>query len=188
MTELDAKTFDLGAVLAGQDYPEKTVDVYFNEELAYQLNILNGELNILGITDNASTKKLQKKFDDLLDSLEKYKYEFHLQAIPARIKRDIIAEVDSKFPRRYNSIGIQEQDTKRDEFFAAVMMEAYINKIVAPTGEVIVKPSLETIIEFRDNAPTHALLTIEQAITEFESFISSGFEIAAKSSDFLSKP
>lgn len=188
MSELDAKTFNLADVLSGQDYPEKVVDVYFNEALAYEVNLVNNQLNNIGISDSDEYKKLQKKFDDIVDSLKQYRYEFHLKAIPARIKRDLINEIDSKYPRKFNSIGIPEADSKRDEYFSAIMMEAYITKIVSPDGAEIVKPSLETIIDFRDNCPTHALVTIEGAITEFESFISSGFELAAKSADFLSKP
>ena len=188
MSELDPKTFDLAAVLAGQDYPEKIVDVYFNEALAYEVNELNNKLSIIGLSETDESKKLQDKFDELVESLKKYRYQFHLKAIPARIKKDIIAEVDSKFPRKFNTIGMQEHDSQRDEYFAAVMMEAYIEKIVSPDGAEIVKPSLETIIDFRDNCPTHALVTIENAITQFETFVSSGFELAAKSADFLSKP
>lgn len=188
MSELNAKTFDLAAVLAGQDYPEKTVDVYFNEALAFEVTKLDDELKFLKALDDSKYTELQDKFDKLVKDVEQYKYTFHLKAVPSRVKNDIKAQVDRKHPQRYNQIGLPEPDVMRDRLFASLMMQVYITKIVAPDGAEIIAPSLETITDFMDNAPSHALIKVENAIASFESEVANGFEVAAKSADFLSKP
>jgi hypothetical protein len=188
MAELNPGTFDLGAVLSGQDYPEKTVDVYFNESLAYEVAKANRELNFLDGLNDEKFKEAQDKFDALVESLAEHKYVFHLKAIPSRFKKDIDAQVEAKFPTKFNQIGMPEQNSARDELFAVLMMEAYITKIVAPDGAEVVKPSIETVENFRLNAPRHALALVESEIIAFEQDISVGFETAAKSADFLSKP
>lgn len=188
MVELNPNTFDLGAVLSGQDYPEKTVDVYFNESLAYEVAKANRELEFFNNLNEDKFKEMQDKFDALVEKLAEYKYVFHLKAIPSRFKKDIDTQVEAKFPTKFNQIGMPEQNIKRDELFAVLMMEAYITKIVAPDGAAVVKPNIETIENFRLNAPRHALALVESAIIAFEQDISAGFETAAKSADFLSKP
>lgn len=188
MDELNPKTFDLGAVLSGMDYPEKTVDVYFNEVLAFEVARANMELNLLDGLSEDKFKEAQDKFDALVERLAEHKYVFHLKAIPSRFKKDIADKVEAEYPTKFSPLGMPEPDRKRDELFAELMMEAYITKIVAPDGAVIVKPGLETIKNFRSNAPEHALALVESEIISFEQDISSGFETAAKSADFLSKP
>jgi len=188
MDDLNSKTFDLGAVLSGQDYPEKTVDVYFNESLAYEVAKVNRELNFLDSSNEKKFKEAQDKFDALVEKLAEHKYVFYLKAIPSRFKKDIDTQVEKSFPTKFNQIGMPEQNITRDEYFAELMMEAYITKIVAPDGAEVVKPSVETIRNFRLNAPRHALALVESEIIAFEQDISVGFETAAKSADFLSKP
>lgn len=188
MDDLNPKTFDLGAVLSGQDYPEKTVDVYFNESLAYEVAKVNRELNFIDSSNEEKFKEAQDKFDALVERLAEHKYVFYLKAIPSRFKKDIAKEVDSKFPAKFNPLGMPEPDSNRDDLFAELMMEAYITKIVAPDGAAVVKPNLETIRNFRNNAPDHALAIVESEIVSFQQDISVGFETAAKSADFLSKP
>jgi len=188
MVELNPGTFDLGAVLSGQDYPEKTIDVYFNESLAYEVAKANRELEFFNKLSEEKFKEAQDKFDALVEKLGEYKYVFYLKAIPSRFKKDIDTQVEKSFPTKFNQIGMPEQNVMRDEYFAELMMEAYITKIVAPDGAEVVKPNVETIRNFRLNAPRHALALVESAIIEFEQDISVGFETAAKSADFLSKP
>lgn len=188
MDELNPKTFDLGAVLSGQDYPEKTVDVYFNEALAFEVAKANKELQFLDGLSDEKFNQAQDKFDALVERLAEHKYVFHLKAIPSRFKKDISKEVDAKHPAKLNPLGMAEPNRNRDDLFAELMMEAYITKIVAPDGATIVKPGLDTIKNFRQNAPEHALAIIESEIIGFEQDISVGFETAAKSADFLSKP
>lgn len=188
MSELNAKTFDLGAVLAGQDYPEKTVDVYFNEALAFEITKLNDELKFLKALDDDKYVALQDKFDKLIKEAEQFRYVFHLKAAPSRVKNDIKAQVDREYPVKHNQIGFPEPDPVRDRLYASLMMQVYVTKIVAPDGAEIVAPSIEIINDFMDNAPSHALAKVENAIVAFDAEVANGFEVAAKSADFLSKP
>lgn len=188
MSELDVKTFDLGAVLAGQDYPEKTVDVYFNEALAYEVAQANAELSILSKIGGEEYEKAEKVFDEMLEKISKFRYVFHLKAIPSSVRKQIEVEVEAKFPAKTNALGMIEPNKKADELFAALMMEAYITKIVDPEGAEIVKPSLDVINELRDNAPLHVIKFLEAEIVGFSNAIATGFEVAAKSADFLSTP
>jgi len=188
MSELEVKTFDLGAVLAGQDYPEKIVDVYFNEALAYEVSKANSELNILSKIGGKEYEKAEKIFDEMLKKISKFRYVFHLKAIPSSVRKQIEVEVETKCPFKINALGMPEQNKKADELFASLMMEAHIVKIVDPEGAEIIKPSLEVINDLRVNAPLHVIKFLEEEIVEFSNSISKGFEVAAKSADFLSTP
>lgn len=186
--ELNYKTFDLGAVLAGQDYPEKTVDVYFNEALAYEVAKANNELSVLVKVGGDAFTKAEKAFDELLEKISKYRYVFHLKAIPSSVRRQIQTEVDSKFPPKHNPIGLIERNKDSEDLFSSMMMEAYITKIVDPDGAEIVKPSIDIINDLRTNAPVHVIKLLESEIIDFDSSVANGFEVASKSADFLSKP
>jgi hypothetical protein len=182
------KTFDLGAVLAGQSYPEEVVDVYFDERTAYMISLLNEQVRELSVEGGEKYEEADKALKDLIASLEASKFQFHLQGIPQRIRKAILDRVEVEIPEERNGLGMAQPNSNREELFRLYMFEAYISKIVDPDGAEIVKPSLESIKELRESAPRHALEKIEQGIIDLENKTVYGFELAIKSSDFLSKP
>jgi hypothetical protein len=182
------KTFDLGAVIAGQDYPTQVVSVYFDERAAYTISVLNEKVRELSVEGGDEHEEAEKELQKLIEDLESRKYEFHLQGIPTRIRKSILDRVEAEMPQERNGLGMNTPNPARDELFVLYMFESYIAKIVDPDGAEIVRPSLETLKDFRDNAPKHALMVIEQGIADLETKTAFGFELTVKSVDFLSKP
>lgn len=184
----NSKTFDLGAVIAGQDYPVEIVNVYFDERTAYTISVLNEKVRELSVDGGEEYENAEAELQKLIEELESRKYQFHLQGIPSRIRKNILDRVEAEIPEERNGLGMVTPNPEREELFVLYMFEAYISKIVDPDGAEIVKPSLETLKDFRENAPKHALMKIEQGIADLETKTVYGFELAVKSVDFLSKP
>ena len=182
------KTFNLGAVLAGQDYPEDVVDVYFDERTAYTITVLSEQVRDLSVEGGEKYEEADKQLQDLIASLESRKYRFFLTGVPARLLKAIVERVNVEIPEERNSLGMVQPDPAREELYKLYMFEAFITKIVDPDGAEIVKPSLESLKELRSDAPGHVLSKIEQGIADLENKTVYGFEIAVKSADFLSKP
>jgi len=189
MTELEPKTFDLAKVLAGVDYPETSVDVYFNNDLAYQIALLNDELEKLSVVGGKEYDKLQKEFDKFIENVEQHKFTFHIKGVPNNVENSIAETIRVDYPTKRNALGIAESDNiEADKAYVKLVMQAYISKIVAPDGSVIASPTAEDIDTLFDNAPSHALSTIQDAIVQLKMKTAQGFEIGVKSADFLSQP
>jgi len=60
--------------------------------------------------------------------------------------------------------------------------------ITDPSGATSGKPNQEDVRTFRSYAPQSAVNAIEQGIQDLENEVSAGFEVIARSADFLSKP
>lgn len=189
MSELDPKTFDLAKVLAGVDYPETTVDVYFNSDLAYKIASLNDELEKLSVVGGKEYEKAQKEFDKFIDEVKEHKFTFHIKGVPTNVENSINETIRTQYPVKRNALGMPESDNaEADNAYVRLIMQAYISKIVAPDGSTIVAPSLEDVDTLFDNAPQHALAVIQDAIVQLKMKTAQGFEIGVKSADFLSQP
>ena len=187
MTELDAKTFDLQAVLAGRGYPEKVVYVYFDEAAGQEIRDINERLNTLsglGLTDEYNA--LEEELNQKMRSLNERRYEVHLKGVPRKVKQDIIKSVLAKFPPKKDAFGREEYDGAVDEELALLTYQSRIVKIVAPDGAETL-PSEDDIKAILELAPVADIKTIDAAINELDS-AGDGFEQAARNTDFLSKP
>lgn len=189
MSELDPKTFDLAAVLSGINYPERTVDVYFNGDLAYKIASLNQQLEKSSISGSKEYEKLQKEFDKFIESVKEQKFTFHIKGVPTHVENSINETIRAEYPVKRNALGIAEGDTSEaDAAYVKLVMRSYISKIVAPDGSVISPPSAEDIDALFNNAPSHVLSVLQDAIVELKTKTAEGFEIGVKSADFLSQP
>jgi hypothetical protein len=187
--EVNPKTFDLASVLAGVAYPETTVDVYFNNDLAYQIATLSDELDKLSVAGGKEYDAAQKKFDKFIDEVKQHKFTFHIKGVPAHVENSIVEKIRNDYPSKKNAFGVVEGDNDdADKAYVKLVMQAYISKIVAPDGSVIASPSADDIDTLFNNAPQHVLSTIQDAIVRLKTKTSAGFEIGVKSADFLSKP
>lgn len=193
------QTLDLIAVLDGRGYPKDTATVYFNEDVAYAIHAANAELTRLAaLQDHEAYKALDAKLTNLIEEVSTQGYTFHLTGTPRKVRKDIIKEVEAKFP------GVSEtdflgrpakQNIEADEYLAARVWQTHIEKIVGPNGDEIVAPGIDVIQHLRDTAPDHALKALALKIDGdggdnkgLAGSASDGFEIAARSSDFLSEP
>lgn len=188
--QVSPKTFDLGAVLAGVEYPTDVVDVYFDEAVAHSIAILNETMDKLAKSgDTEAYAQAETVLDALLEDMKERKYEFHIQAISSRQRRAIEAQVKAtEKPTAVGPFGNTVRDPEADELYAVLLMQAMVTKIVAPNGAVIERPDYDQCVEFRESAPDFALKALENGILAMGERISKGFETAVKSTDFLSKP
>jgi hypothetical protein len=188
--EVTPKTFDLASALAGINYPSVEVDVYFDEALAYEIALLNEQLDLLSRSgDTEKYQSLQKTFDNFIAKVEEHKFTFTIKGVPANIENSILETIRQQFPVKKNALGMAESDNvESDVAYMEMVLQAYINKIVAPDKSIIQSPTIEDIRTLRKNAPSHVLKKIEEAIIELKNKTSNGFELGIKSADFLSKP
>ena len=185
----ETKTFDLAAVLEGRDYPEKTVDVFFDESLGLAISEANNILEGLAEKgDTAAYKDAEKKFEDLLKTADKHRYRVLLRGVPRKVKKDILTRLMAEYPKDKNIFDMQSFTPEKEEFYATLLWESYVVNITDPSGATSGKPNADDIRTFRSYAPQSAVNTIEQGIQDLENEVSSGFEVMARSADFLSKP
>lgn len=185
---VNAKTFDLGAVLAGQQYPTDTVDVYFDERSTYAIGKLREQVAKLEKANDERYDEVKAELDALIESLVERKYVFHLTGVPSSVRNAIFDKLEEEFPETKNEYGIVERNPERDEKFLLLMFQAYISKIVAPDGAAIESPSEAELKALRLEAPRHVVRAIEQGISALDARSTTGFETVVKSADFLSKP
>ena len=188
--EVTPKTFDLAAALAGINYPSVDVEVYFDEALAYEIASLNEKLDLLSRSGNTEEyEKLQKTFDGFIAQVGEHKFVFTIKGVPANVENSILDSIREQFPVKKNALGVVDSDNTESEIaYMEMILQAYINKIVAPDDSVIDSPTIEDVRTLRKSAPAHVLKKIEDAILQLKNKTSNGFELGIKSADFLSKP
>ena len=184
--ELDYKTFDLGKVLAGIDYPETSVDVYFDEKLGFTIKRLKDAIDEADRRDNLKVAaQLQEELDNLVSKIASAKYTVHLKGIPEGERRIILDGVRADMPPTKNMWGQEEDNPEADQEFMRRLWRAMIVKIEDPEGAVSTG-SDETVKLLQEKAPRTAQAAITSAVTELLTGAAEGFEFAAKQADFLS--
>lgn len=185
----NAETFDLGAFLAGVNYPTDEVEVFFAEDVAYALNKVNSAIKRAEILEDADAlRELEGKRDELINAGLASRLVIHIQGISRRTEKDINAKVMSEYPVETNLIGTVKPNPERAEALANLFWAAYITQIEAPNGSVLTAPGLEDIKRLRDTAPESAIETIESAINGLTTGAKGGFESLAQEHGFLSQP
>lgn len=193
---MSEKTFDLGEVLAGRGYPSDFVDVYLDEDKAYELIKMQAELTkfeMLGMPKEYTA--LNTKLIAVLEEVKDRKLTFHLRGRTRRVYRDIAKLSMKKFPATKTLLGQVEGDPDRDEYHDSLTLLAMTDKIGLPGGGEIVfshdytdsgepLPSeLKTITDFRESAPESGLEAVEKKMEELQG-AGVGFEIESQSPDF----
>lgn len=156
-------TFDLSAALQGRAYPSTQVKVYLDEETAY---LIYTEKKRIGQLTGEDLESAQAGLDALIDKMDSQAYTFHLKGRSRLVLREIAKKALAQHPTPKNVLAIDEASPDRQDYHDALMWEACTEKIVAPTGEELVEPGLEQIIEFRNHAPKYALNAISEAVNE----------------------
>lgn len=184
-----AGLFDIGAVLAGRGYPEVEVPFFLDESAAIALARAEKQLTTLALLGKTEEHDaLDKTVADLRASLRSQQYVYHLRGVPNKTRQDILTKAFEKYPRVKDMFGTEERNDERDLYYTTLLWQAMTVKITAPNGAVQITPSLESIQQFRDFAPTAALDAISAGIQELTTGVKAGFEAAAQETDFLSKP
>jgi len=184
----DAKTFDLKAVLEGRKYPEKIVKIYFDEDLAITLAEADEMLTDLAINaDDERFEVKREEFEKMLADADKYAYRVRLRGVPMKARKDMFKVLQSKYPNQ-DIMNVSAVDFDREEEYSSLIWQAYVVEIIAPDGSTASLKTAEEVKEFRNLAPQSAVLAIDNGIADLENQVQAGFEVIAKSADFLSKP
>ena len=188
MTEnLDHRTFDLARVLAGIDYPETDVDIYFNERLGYAIYQLREEVvRLERMGKHSEAGEVQKELDKLLEESREYRYRVKVRMIPEGIRKQILKETMEEFPEKKNLLGMPEGDSlERDDVFTRRLWAKMIVHITDPSGAISYMDD-DLALAFQAQAPRTAQAAINSAIEKLEEGTEAGFEYAAREVDFLS--
>jgi hypothetical protein len=184
----NVKTFDLKAVLEGRKYPEKIVKIYFDEELAITLAEADRMLTDMAMnSDGEEFKVKREEFEAMLADADKYAYKVRLRGVPVKARKDMFKALQAKYPNQ-NILDVSAVDFDKEEEYSALIWQAYVVEIIAPDGSTASLKSAEEVKEFRGLAPQSAVLAIDNGIADLENEVQLGFEMIAKSADFLSKP
>lgn len=183
---LDHKTFDLAAVLAGRDYPETVVSVYFDEKLGFTITKLREAIAEAGRRgDDDTATDLQKDLDELVLKVKSAEYKVHMTGIPEGVKNGLLATTRKEFPTQRDLFGRPEDDLEADRVYTRRLWAAMIVKIEDPSGAVsfMNEELAKTVL---DKAPKSAQTEISRAVNELNDGATAGFEFAARQVDFLS--
>lgn len=182
-----AKTFDLGAMLAGRGYPETTVDIYLDEAAGLAISEANAELTRLsGLGLTKEYNSLEKTFAELLKDLEARKLTVTVKGVPRKVKADIVKKVTTEHPAKKDAFGREEFSDEANDALTKLLWRAHIVRVVDPSGATIT-PSEDDITALLDLAPAADVRAIDSAIGKVDG-ASEGFEAVARGTDFLSKP
>lgn len=185
MTELDHKTFDLAAVLAGRDYPEEVISVYFDEKLGHTITtVRNAALEAQRRGDDALAAELQADLDELQSKVKSAEYKVHLRGVPENLKTAARVEVQKAHPQERDLWGRPLDNLEADMLYTRKLWALMIVKVEAPDGAIsLMDEGLAQ--KMLDEAPKKAQEQITTAVTSLSDDAAAGFEDAAKQAPFL---
>lgn len=180
--ELDHKTFDLAAVLAGADYPTLEVDVYFDERVGFELYLLRKEIKTC--EDPEAKENLQTRLEDLLEKSSESKYVVTVKGLPESARKIADAKSRKKFDTEYNLLNQEVPNAQRDDYYNLLLWQESIVKITAPNGAVA-EPTPEEIESLRSSVGRSVVAAISEAIRDLQEGARAGFENKAQDTSFL---
>lgn len=188
MTEApDYKTFDLEAAISGRTYPEDTVDVFFDENSAYQLTKVGREADRAGMLgEDEKFKALEEKLAALRKKFQNNRYVFRLRGVPSDTTRAITLSEWAKLEEIPEGPGRTEAAVKAEEAINSKMWAAHIVSITSPDGTVAAGISPEEVEKIILALPDFSKRAVKTAIDQLTEFSSAGYETAISDIDFLS--
>jgi len=195
----DAKqpgTFSIVDVLKERAYPKEDVNIYLDEQAAYQASMMNEKIEELKKT-NADIKKIDALVasrDEVISKFEKSKYVFSITGISEGLRDDIQEQSLEKFPMQYEEeknpftgeITKKEvEDKERDRYFTNLVWHESITKIVDPSGSVQEKITLDDVESLRQFLPIACIGAITQSIDKLR--MSTAMFMLSVDEDFLAK-
>lgn len=186
MTELDHKTFDLGAVIAGINFPEEVVTVHFDESLGYNINKAEVALRAAEIRGDAElVASIDTQLSDLREQAKNSTYKVTLRGLPESDRKACNKKARDKFEVEYSFLGQPTPNPDRDDYYNALLWVKSITRFEDPSGASSV-PSEENVLAIRAGAGRTLISRIAAGITELVEGAKAGFESAAQDVDFLS--
>lgn len=186
MTELDHKTLDIAAVIAGIGFPEKDVEVFFDERPGFAVSeakkaLLSAEVR----GDSEKVAELDKGLAEVREAARASRYVVTLRGLPESTRKVCDAEAREAFPMSYNLIGQPEPNPEKNDKYEELLWAHSIVKLTAPDGSVGV-PTAEQVKSIRDSVGRSAGNAINEGIRDLIEGAKEGFEDAVRNPDFLS--
>jgi len=189
-------TFSIVDVLKERAYPKEDVNIYLDEQAAYEASMMNEKIEELK-KSNADIKKIDalvESRDEVISKFEKSKYVFSITGISEGLRDDIQEQSLEKFPMQYEEdknpftgeITKKEiEDKERDRYFTNLIWHESITKIVDPSGSVQEKITLEDVESLRQFLPIACIGAITQSIEKLR--MSTAMFMLSVDEDFLAK-
>lgn len=186
MTELDHKTLDIGAVIAGIGFPETDVEVFFDERPGFAVAQAKKELIAAEVRgDTERVAELDKGLAEVREAARASRYVVSLKGLPESTRKVCDAEAREAFPNTYNLIGQPEPNPEKNDKYEELLWLHSIVKLTDPNGAVGV-PSAEQVKAIRDGVGRSAGNAINEGIRDLIEGAKEGFEDAVRNPDFLS--
>lgn len=186
MTELDHKTFDLGAVIAGIGFPEETVTVHFDEGLGYRIHKVEEALRGAEIRQDAiRVTELDSELVELKQAAKETAYKVTLRGLPESDRKSCDKKAREKYEVEYSFLGQPTPNPDRDDYYNSLLWAKSIVRFEDPSGASSV-PSEKNILDIRENAGRTLIARIADGINNLIEGTKAGFESAAQDVDFLS--
>ena len=195
---LTPETFSFFEVLEGILYPKDEVEVYLNEQAAYELRKLYEKISGTPEEDLTEDDKagLLLEVDRLKAAIDASKYVFKITGVSDDVITDLRTLAESRFEDKKKQVKAADGTLKRylpeseyinfGRLLSALVLAAHVEQIVAPDGRVMTAPGEDELARFMDKAPTSEKLKLQQAIEKLK-VESSDFE-SKVDADFLAKP
>lgn len=197
--------FNIVSVLKEHALPKDTVNVYLEEQAAYDASIIGERIEEINKLDASSGFQLEKKLKDELESLTKNreslvekmaanKYVFTISGISEGKREELLNAAIKEFPIEYNETKnpITNEVTKteidsqeRNDLFTEMLWAEHIEKITAPNGDVQENLTLKDVQEIRPALPIAAVGAITEAIEKLR--IATAVFMMKVDEDFLAK-
>jgi hypothetical protein len=189
-------TFSIVDVLKERAYPKEEINIYLDEQSAYEASLLEEKIKELKKADAEEDKieKLVSARDKIIKNFEKSKYVFSITGISEGLRDDIQEQSLEKFPMKYDEeknpftgeITKREvEDKERDRYFTNLIWHESITKIVDPSGSVQEKVTLEDVENLREFLPLASIGAITQSIEKLR--MSTAMFMISVDEDFLAK-
>lgn len=200
-------TFNIVDVVKGRSYPTDTVDVFIDENVAFQASELDAA--IVKISETMDKKNLDKKTldgflkkrEEILDRKEKLveemggtRYVFHLTGVSEGKRQDLYDKAVEKYAVEYEknrnaftgeTEKVELENVERDRYFTSLLWEASVVKIVAPDGDEQTSINYEEALELRRSLPLASASAITEAIEKMRA--ATAIFMISVNEDFLAK-
>ena len=186
-------TFNIMNVIKDRAFPSQQVNIYLDEEAAYNASDANEKLKRIDPADKEYAAA-EKALKELLAKLEESKYVFTIEGISESKREEISKLAAGKFPIEYREEkNVYTGETKREEIenqerndlFTAMLWSAHIVKIVSPSGDIQQHLSAEECNELRGALPIASSALVNQAIEKIRA--ASAIFMMTVDEDFLAK-
>lgn len=183
--------FNILSVLKERAYPHDEVNIYLDEQAAYDASALKEKLESADVDEMDA---IEAKLNEAVARLEASKYVFTINGISEGLREDILAQAAEQYPIEFEEdknpftgeIAKREVENKqRDRLFTNLLWHESIIKIVNPDGDVQESVSMKDIESLRKLLPIAGIGAINNAVEKLR--ISTATFMLSVDEDFLAK-